>query len=86
MADSEMIDVVVTAEHTVRYCQYRRIPKSLFEKYESLCAENAHDDEFLRAFEHLIDYADVYDSDELEDLTIEVEQKNTEAADGSLSV
>lgn len=71
MADSEMVDVVVSAEHRIFYRQNRKIPKALFDQYEAMCEAGAKDSEFDRTFEGLIDTTDVYDANDLEDVTIE---------------
>jgi hypothetical protein len=68
------IKVRVTARQEVQYNQIKEIPLALFQKYEAMCdAATSGDDldaKFNREFEHLIDYSDVVDADDLEDLEI----------------
>jgi len=67
----EMIEVRIEASQKVRYSQVKKIPKSLLDKYERMCEGAIRDEDFNREFEHLLDY-EIADSDELQDLTIEL--------------
>lgn len=72
MPTEEMIEVRVTATQKVRYSQIKKIKKTEYEKYEKMCdAEVICDRDFNTAFDHLIDYSDVSDADDLQDLNIE---------------
>ena len=67
----EMVEVEVTATQKQRFAQRHKIPLSLFKKYEEMCERNARDSEFEGVFGHLIDPADPYDWDDMDDIEIE---------------
>jgi hypothetical protein len=69
---SDKIKVRITAESKIRISQIRQIPREAWEKYQAMCERAATDREFNNAFEGYIHPDDILDTDDWEELRIEL--------------
>lgn len=68
----DFIEVIISAQETIRHSQRRKIPKSAYAEYLRMCdAETYSDEDFVSKFErYMHPDIDPSDSDGVEDLEI----------------
>jgi hypothetical protein len=84
-----MPKITISAQHTVRYSQIKDVPDSVWERYQAMLEEyegasRAKQRELDRELENIaesyIDFKDVLDSDDLEDIEIDLYVEETAEA------
>jgi hypothetical protein len=84
----EMPRITISAQHTVRYSQIKDVPDHVWDRYQAILAEyegatRATQRELDRELENIaesyIDFRDVLDSDDLEDIEIDLYVETADA-------